>query len=80
MSLADASTQHFFYYATVIAVGVCFLVATCITRSRFGRLLNAIRDDEDRVRFAGYNVAVIKALIFAISAGMAGIAGALFVP
>ncbi len=80
MNLAETSSQNFFYTATVIALGICFLVATCITRSRFGRLLNAIRDDEDRVRFAGYNVAVIKALVFAISAGMAGIAGALFVP
>ncbi len=40
----------------------------------------AIRDDEDRVRFAGYNVALIKAVVFAVSAAMAGLAGALFVP
>ncbi len=80
MSLADDSTQDFLYYSTVILLGLCFLFATCITRSRFGRLLNAVRDDEDRVRFAGYNVAMIKAIIFGISAAMAGIAGALFVP
>lgn len=80
MSVGDASTQTVLYNATVIALGICFLVATIITRSRYGRLLNAVRDDEDRVRFAGYNVAVIKALIFAISAAMAGVAGALFVP
>jgi urea transport system permease protein len=39
-----------------------------------------VRDDEDRVRFTGYNVALIKAVIFGVSGAMAGIAGALFVP
>ena len=39
-----------------------------------------MRDDEDRVRFSGYNVALIKAVVFAISGAMAGLAGALFVP
>ena len=39
-----------------------------------------MRDDEDRVRFAGYNVALIKAVVFGISGAMAGLAGALFVP
>ncbi|HEU5107927.1 MAG TPA: urea ABC transporter permease subunit UrtC, partial [Micromonosporaceae bacterium] len=51
-----------------------------ITRSRFGRLLIAIRDDENRVRFSGYNVVLIKSITFAVAAAMAGLAGALFVP
>jgi urea transport system permease protein len=59
---------------------VCYLIAVGITRSRFGRLLVALRDDEDRVRFTGYNVAAVKATIFAIACAMAGLAGALFVP
>ena len=59
---------------------VTYLVAWWITRSRFGRLLVAVRDDEDRVRFSGYDLALIKAVIFGISGAMAGIAGALFVP
>jgi urea transport system permease protein len=40
----------------------------------------AIRDGENRLRFLGYNPALFKVLIFAISAGLAGLAGALFVP
>jgi urea transport system permease protein len=39
-----------------------------------------VRDDENRVRFSGYNVVLIKAVVFAIAGGMAGLAGALFVP
>jgi urea transport system permease protein len=40
----------------------------------------AVRDDEDRVRFAGYNVSMVKAVVFALSAALAGVAGALYAP
>ncbi|MCC7363989.1 MAG: urea ABC transporter permease subunit UrtC [Dehalococcoidia bacterium] len=80
MNLADTSTQHTLYYITVGVLLAVFLVATWITRSPFGRLMVAIRDDEERVRFAGYNVGFMKALVFGVSAAMAGLAGALFVP
>jgi urea transport system permease protein len=78
--LLDDGTQHMLYSVTVVAMLVCYLIALAITRSRFGRLLVALRDDEDRVRFTGYNVAAVKATIFAITCAMAGLAGALFVP
>lgn len=80
MDLATDSTQHVLYYITSATLIVTFILATWITKSRFGRLMIAVRDDEDRVRFAGYNVGLVKAFVFAISAAMAGIAGALFVP
>jgi urea transport system permease protein len=80
MNIGDNSTQHAFYYITVGCLFVTYLVATWMTKSRFGRLMIAIRDDEDRVRFAGYNVAFVKAVVFGVSAAMAGLAGALFVP
>jgi urea transport system permease protein len=73
-------TQHFLYYITVICLAVTYLAGRFITRSRFGRLLVAIRDDENRVRFSGYNVVLIKAVVFGIAGAMAGLAGALFVP
>lgn len=73
-------TQRALYYVTVICLGAAYLLSRGITRSRFGRLLVATRDDENRVRFSGYNVVLIKALVFALAAGMAGLAGALFVP
>jgi len=79
-SLNDDSTQKDLYVTTVICLGLVFLLARWITRSRFGRLLVAMRDDENRVRFLGYNPVTIKTLTFALSASMAGLAGALFVP
>ncbi len=55
------------------------LGAKYITNTRFGRVLVAIRDREDRVRFSGYNVAMCRAFIFAFSAMLSGMGGALFV-
>ena len=78
--ILDDSTQHALYTVSVIVMLICYLIAVGITRSRFGRLLVALRDDEERVRFTGYNVAAVKATIFAIACAMAGVAGALFVP
>jgi urea transport system permease protein len=78
--LVATETQHLLYSATVVCLLAAYLIAWLITKSRFGRLLVAMRDDEDRVRFAGYNVAMIKAVVFGISGAMAGLAGALFVP
>jgi urea transport system permease protein len=78
--VAAPDTQRTLYYITVVALGLVFLISRQITRSRFGKLLVAIRDDENRVRFSGYNVVLIKATTFAIAGAMAGLAGALFVP
>lgn len=77
--LANASTQTALYLATVVALLAVYLLCLWITRSRFGRLLVALRDDENRLRFLGYNPVVLKSLVFALSAGVAGLAGALFV-
>ncbi|MGK2966315.1 MAG: urea ABC transporter permease subunit UrtC [Tepidiformaceae bacterium] len=79
-SISADETQNFLYFVTVAALGVTFAFASWMTRSRFGRLMIAIRDDEDRVRFAGYNVALVKSVVYGVSAAMAGLAGALFVP
>lgn len=79
-SLNGAGTQKALYLATAVSLGGVFLLARWLTRSRFGRLLVATRDDENRVRFLGYNPVTIKTLTFALSAAMAGLAGALFVP
>jgi urea transport system permease protein len=78
--LSDPGTQHALYIIAVVALGVVFLLARQLVRSRYGRLLIAVRDGEDRVRFLGYNPATVKVIAFAISAAMAGLAGALFVP
>ncbi len=78
--IGEPGTQTGLYIATVVVLGLVYIFCRVLINSRFGRLLVAIRDDEQRVRFIGYNPAVIKALVFAISAGIAGLAGVLFVP
>lgn len=79
-SLSDQPTQLALYLITVAALGATYLLARWITGSRFGRLLVAIRDGENRVRFCGYNPVAYKVAVFALSAALAGLAGALFVP
>ncbi len=79
-SLASQDTKNALYFVTVIFVIVVYIFCRMLTNSRFGRLLVAMRDDESRVRFLGYDPVVIKTITFAISAAICGIAGALYVP
>ncbi|HUZ77800.1 MAG TPA: urea ABC transporter permease subunit UrtC [Chloroflexota bacterium] len=78
--LKDPSVQVALYRATVIALAICCALGMWLARSRFGRLLVAMRDDEQRLRFSGYNPALLKAAVFGVAGGMAGLAGALYVP
>ena len=80
MDPEDETAQRTFYFVVALVLGALYLLARQLVKSRFGRLLVAIRDGEDRVRFLGYNPATIKTITFAVSAAMAGIAGALYVP
>ena len=57
-----------------------FLICRAIVTSKFGKVLIAIRDAEARTRFLGYRVESYKLFVFTLSACMAGIAGALYVP
>lgn len=79
-SLLSPTIQTSFYIATVICLVLVYLLARRLTDSRFGRLLIALRDDEDRVRFLGYNPVILKTIVFTISAAIAALAGILFVP
>ena len=75
-----ASTRAVLFMLSVLALGLCFIIARIIVNSKFGRVLISIRDAESRVRFLGYRVESYKLFIFVVSAVMAGIAGALYVP
>ena len=75
----DPATKRLIYFIVLGVLGVVFLIASQVVRSRFGRLLVAVRDGEDRVRFLGYDPALIKTVAFALSATFAGVAGAMFV-
>ncbi len=78
-ALAGSSqAQSVFYIITVIALALAYVLCRWLTSGRFGRLLIAIRDDESRVRFSGYNPTYFKVLVFAIAGALAGISGALY--
>lgn len=70
--------QFTFYTLTILFLVAAYALCRWLTSGRFGRLLIAIRDDENRVRFSGYDPTDFKVVVFAISAGLAGVAGALF--
>ncbi|MEO0014996.1 MAG: hypothetical protein RLZZ535_3385 [Cyanobacteriota bacterium] len=75
---SSPGAQRTFYIITVIALALVYLLCRWLTSGRFGKLLMAIRDDETRVRFSGYDPTGYKVLVFAISGAIAGIAGALY--
>ncbi|MCB1725953.1 MAG: urea ABC transporter permease subunit UrtC, partial [Gammaproteobacteria bacterium] len=79
-SLQADSTRIGLFIASGVALGLGYLACRALVRSRLGRVAVAIRDTEDRARFIGYKVEHVKLAIFAFSAMLAGIAGALYVP
>jgi urea transport system permease protein len=78
--LADPNVQFGLCYVALGGVIVAFAVCALFARSRFGLLLVAMRDDRGRLRALGYDPVAINVVVFTISASLAGLAGALFVP
>ena len=78
--LSDASTQLGLYLLTVLCLGGAYLLCRWIIASRAGRVLIAVRDSEQRVVFSGYTPANYKLFVFVVAAGLAGLAGMLYVP
>lgn len=70
--------SYVFYFICVGLLFVCLLVAQLIRRSKLGRILLAMREQEDRVRFSGYDVAGFKIFVFCVGAAFAAIGGAMF--
>jgi urea transport system permease protein len=75
-----AGTRAGLFVATGLALATCFLLGRWIVTSKLGRVLVGIRDAESRTRFLGYRVERYKLFVFTVSAMMAGLAGALYVP
>lgn len=73
------SAQYLLYFLTVGLLLVSILVCRGVMSSKLGRLLLAMKDKEDRVRFSGYDVASLKIFVFCLAAMLSGIGGALFV-
>ena len=65
-----------FYYFAVVVIGISLWLLWFFTKTPFGQLMVGIRDNAKRVAYMGFKVAQTKALIYVISAGFAGIAGA----
>jgi urea transport system permease protein len=76
---ADIGTYQFtFYILTIVTLILAYALCRWLTSGSFGNLLVAIRDDENRLRFSGYDPTGFKVVVFAISAALAGIGGALY--
>ncbi|MBX9633073.1 MAG: urea ABC transporter permease subunit UrtC [Burkholderiales bacterium] len=78
MDLDTDRAKVVMYFITAGLLLLCVLFGAFILRSRLGRVLVAIRDREDRVRFSGYDPALFKAFIFAVAALFSALGGALF--
>lgn len=78
--LRDAATKRGLFIATAVALTAIYLACRWLTCSKFGLVQRAIRDSENRVLFSGYPVARYKLFVFVISAIIASIGGALYVP
>lgn len=78
--LSQDSTKVGLYIASAVSLLLVYFVCRAVVSSKLGRLLIAVRDAESRVRFLGYSVTNAKLFVFTLSAMLAGLAGALYVP
>lgn len=78
VDLGSTAAAHGLYWLTLALVAGAFLGLRLLMNSRYGMLLRAIRDGENRIRFLGYDPTPFKVVAFTIGAVLAGLAGALF--
>jgi urea transport system permease protein len=74
------ATRAALFSVSALALIAAILIGRFLVTSKFGKVLIAIRDAESRTRFLGYRVENYKLAVFTVSAMMAGVAGALYVP
>ncbi len=79
-SLGDPATLRAVYVVTAVLLVGALLLSRAIVRSKTGLVLEAIRDNERRLEFLGYDAAGFKIFVFAVSAALAGLAGLLYAP
>ena len=75
--LLDFADERSMYFLCVVALAACVLIVVRLRRSRFGRLLIAVRENEANVASAGVSVVRLKLMAFGVSGGLAGLAGAM---
>ena len=71
--------QYTLYFVSVALLFACIALSRWVLSSKMGRILNAMSEKEDRVRFSGYDVSNFKIFIFCLAAAISGIGGAMFV-
>jgi urea transport system permease protein len=76
----SAATQRSLFIATGVLLVLTYVFCRWLTLTRFGKIQRAVRDSENRVLFSGYAAANFKLFVFVVSAIIAGLAGALYVP
>lgn len=77
--IRTTGAQNTLYFATAVFLLGTVLLGRLILSSKLGRLLVAVRDSEDRVRFSGYDVAAFKTFVFCVAAAFSALGGAMFV-
>ncbi|VTP67971.1 Cobalt import ATP-binding protein CbiO [Leclercia adecarboxylata] len=79
-SVTATSTRIALFLATVLLLAASLAVGYALAKSKFGRILTAVRDAENRLTFCGYDPRGFKLLVWTLSAVLCGLAGALYVP
>jgi urea transport system permease protein len=79
-NIQSQATRASLFAISCLALLIGFLICRALVTSKFGKVLVAIRDAEPRTRFLGYRAESYKLFVFTLSACMAGVAGALYVP
>lgn len=78
MDIVEDEAKEILYFIQLAFLLCAMLIASFIVRTRLGKILIAVRDHEDRVRFSGYNTALAKAFIFTVAAVFASVGGAMY--
>jgi urea transport system permease protein len=79
-NIQSTQTRAVLFVLSAVALALGYLIARAVVQSKAGKVLVAVRDAESRTRFLGYRVESYKTWLFTLSACMAGVAGALYVP
>ncbi len=78
INLRGENVARGLYWVTLLILGLCLAGTAFLLRTHFGSLLTAIKDNENRVRFLGYNPAAYKIAAFALGGLLSGVSGALY--
>lgn len=78
--VSATGTRIGLFIATVLLLAAALIIGVILTRSKYGRVLTAVRDAENRLMFCGYDPQGFKQFIWTLSAVLCGLAGALYVP